>query len=90
MAQWSGIPQADADSGFGELYAADRKPQPISEARRRAHARRKCFGLTDIAANTRCGKDAQPISPIALEAMTRICGLACEAATAKSQVSAPP
>jgi hypothetical protein len=36
------------------------------------HARRKFFELADIAANARRGKNAAPISPIALEAVRRI------------------
>jgi transposase len=72
LAQWSGILQADAYGGFGELYAADRNPEPITEALCWAHARRKFFELADIAANARRGKDAPPISPLALEAVKRI------------------
>ena len=37
-----------------------------------ATARRKFFELADIAANARRGKDAPPISPLALEAVRRI------------------
>lgn len=33
-----------------------------------SHARRKFFELADITANARRGKDAAPISPVALEA----------------------
>ena len=72
MAQWSGILQAEACGGFGELYAADRNPEPITQALCWAHARRKFFELADIAANARRGKDAPPISPLALEAVKRI------------------
>ena len=72
LARWRGILQADAYGGFGELYAADRKPEPITEALCWAHARRKFFELADIAANARRGKDAPPISPLALEAVRRI------------------
>jgi hypothetical protein len=72
LACWSGILQADAYGGFGELYAPDRQPQPITEALCWAHARRKFFELADIAANARRGKDAPPISPLALEAVRRI------------------
>jgi transposase len=72
LAQWRGILQADAYGGFGELYAPDRKPGPIAEALCWAHARRKFFELADIAANARRGKDAPPISPLALEAVRRI------------------
>jgi len=69
---WSGVLQADAYAGFGALYAEDRLPGPIIEALCRAHARRKFFELADIAANARRGKDAPPISPLALEAVRRI------------------
>jgi hypothetical protein len=72
LAQWSGILQADAYGGFGELYAPDRQRAPITEALCWAHARRKFFELADIAANARRGKDAPPISPLALEAVKRI------------------
>jgi transposase len=37
-----------------------------------SHARRKFFELADIAANARRGKNAPPISPIAMEAVKRI------------------
>ena len=72
LAEWHGILQADAYGGFGELYAPDRQPAPITEALCWAHARRKFFELADIAANARRGKDAPPISPLALEAVRRI------------------
>jgi transposase len=52
--------------------APDRKPGPIVEALCWSHARRKFFELADIAANARRGKNAPPISPIALEAVKRI------------------
>ncbi len=44
----------------------------MAEALCWAHARRKFFELADIAASARRGKDAPPISPIALEAVRRI------------------
>ena len=72
LARWRGILQADAYGGFGELYAPERQPGPITEALCWAHARRKFFELADIAANARRGKDAPPISPLALEAVRRI------------------
>ena len=72
LARWHGILQVDAYGGFGELYAADRNPEPITEALCWAHARRKFFELADIAANARRGKDAPPISPFAREAVRRI------------------
>ncbi len=37
-----------------------------------AHARRQFFELADIAANSRRGKNAAAISPVALEAVRRI------------------
>ena len=54
------------------LYAGDRPPRPVTEALCWAHGRRKFFELADIAANARRGKDAKPISPLALEAVRRI------------------
>ena len=72
LAGWSGILQADAYSGYNRLYAPERKPGRIVEALCWSHARRKFFELADIAANARRGKNAPPISPIALEAVTRI------------------
>jgi hypothetical protein len=72
LEHWSGVLQADAYAGFRALYAADRKPAPVTEALCWGHARRKFFELADIASSARRGKDAPPISPIALEAVTRI------------------
>ena len=72
LADWAGILQADAFDGYNRLYLPDRKPSPIVEALCWSHARRKFFELADIAANTRRGKKATPISPIALEAVKRI------------------
>jgi len=72
LAQFAGLLQADAYDGYNRLYLPDRKPGPITEALCWSHARRKFFELADIAANARRGKDAPPISPIALEAVKRI------------------
>jgi transposase len=69
---FAGILQADAYSGYNRLYLADRRPGPILAALCWSHGRRKFFELADIAANARRGKDASPISPIALEAVRRI------------------
>ncbi len=69
---YAGILQADAYSGYNRLYLADRRPGPILEALCWSHGRRKFFELADIAANARRGKDASPVSPIALEAVRRI------------------
>jgi len=72
LATWAGILQADAYAGFNALYDADRAPGPILPALCWSHARRKFFELADIAANARRGPKAPPVSPIALEAVTRI------------------
>src|SRR5277367_3349589 len=72
LAGYAGILQADAFDGYNRLYLADRKPGPIVKALCWSHARRKFFELADIAANARRGKNAPPISPIALEAVKRI------------------
>jgi transposase len=72
LAGWAGILQADAFDGYNRLYLPNRKPRPIVEALCWSHARRKFFELADIAVNARRGKNATPISPIALEAVSRI------------------
>jgi transposase len=59
--RYSGILQADAYAGFGELYAPDRKPGPIAEAACWAHGRRKLFELAEVAR-----------APLAAEAVRRI------------------
>ena len=75
LAGWSGILQADAYSGYGDLYAAGRNPGPAIEAGCFAHARRKFFELADIESAARKksrGQRATAIYPIALEAVQRI------------------
>lgn len=75
LASWSGILQADAYGGYGELYAAGRQPGPVLEAGCFAHARRKFFELADVAAAARRksrGERAGMIYPIALEAVQRL------------------
>jgi transposase len=69
---FTGILQADAYSGYNELYDPSRPQGPITAALCWAHARRQFFELADIAANARRGKKAAAISPIALEAVKRI------------------
>jgi transposase len=69
---FTGILQADAYSGYNELYDPSRVQGPITAALCWAHARRQFFELADIAANARRGKKAAAISPIALEAIKRI------------------
>jgi transposase len=61
LARYRGILQADAYAGFNELYAANRKPGPITEAACWAHGRRKLFKLAEVAR-----------APLAAEAVRRI------------------
>jgi transposase len=75
LADYSGILQADAFSGYNKLYEVDRKPGPIVPAGCWAHARRPFFALADIAETARRkaqGKTTAVISPLALEAVRRI------------------
>jgi transposase len=75
LAAWSGILQADAYGGYGELYAPGRKPAPILEASCFAHARRKFFELADVEGAARKksrGERTGVIYPIALEAVQRL------------------
>jgi transposase len=72
LQNFSGILQADAYSGYNELYQPSRAPGPITSALCWAHARRQFFELADIAANARRRKGAAAISPLALEAVKRI------------------
>jgi transposase len=61
LAGYAGILQADAYAGFGELYAAGRRPGPIVEAACWAHGRRKLFKLAEVAR-----------APLAVAAVERI------------------
>ena len=75
LATYADILQADAYSGYGQLYLAGRSPGPITEALCWAHSRRKFFELADIEAAARKkakSKSDQVISPMALEAVQRI------------------
>ena len=75
LADYAGILQADAFSGYNKLYEVDRKPGPIAAAGCWAHARRPFFAMADITANARRkaqGKTTAVISPLALEAVRRI------------------
>ena len=69
---FTGILQADAYSGYNELYDLSRAPGPVTAALCWAHARRQFFELADIASHARRGNNAAAISPIALEAVRRI------------------
>lgn len=72
LAGWQGVLQADAYSGYNDLYLADRSPGPARSALCWSHARRKFFELADIAGNVRKNKPAHDISPVALETVKRI------------------
>jgi len=61
LAGYTGILQADAYAGFGDLYDAKRRPGPVTEAACWSHGRRSFFTLA--AAGT---------SPLAAEAVRRI------------------
>jgi transposase len=65
----------DAYGGYNPLFKVDRDPNPLRQALCWAHSRRKFFVLADIAANAKRGKNAAPISPMALEAVKPIDGL---------------
>src|SRR3982075_3842320 len=70
LANYTGIFQADAYSGYGKLYAPNRSPGPIQEGACWVHARRPFFVMADLAENARRkarGKTAAVISPVALE-----------------------
>ena len=72
LQSFTGILQADAYSGYNELYDTSRAQGAVTPALCWAHARRRFFELADIAANARAGKNAATISPIALQAVKRI------------------
>ena len=61
LAGYSGLLQADAYAGFGELYDAKRKPGPITEAACWSHGRRHFFEQADLRK-----------APLAVEAVRRI------------------
>ena len=71
---YAGILQADAYGGYGDLYKADRRPGPITEAACWSHGRRKFFVLADITktAAARSQKKQAAWSPLAHEAVRRI------------------
>ena len=73
LAGWHGVLQSDVYGGYNDLYLADRSPGPVRSALCWSHARRKFFELADIKSIARKGKKvAEEISPIALDAVTRI------------------
>lgn len=70
-ADFAGVLQADAYSGFNPLLDPERAPGPITPALCWAHSRRKFFELADLKKQARSKKQLQ-ISPMALEAVKRI------------------
>ena len=72
LRDFAGILQADSFAGYNRLYAATRLPGPVTEVPCWAHGRRKFFELADIAASKGRGRNAPPISPLAMEAVKRI------------------
>lgn len=74
LASYAGIFQADAYGGYNDLYRADRRPGPITEAACWSHGRRKFFELADITktASARSQKKHAAWSPMAHEAVRRI------------------
>lgn len=72
LQHYAGILQADAYSSYNSLYDPSRVQGLITPALCWANARRQFFELADIAANARRAKNAQSISPVALEAVKRI------------------
>ena len=75
LANYAGILQADAYSGYTKLYEVDRKPGTILEAACWGHARRPFFVLADLAGSAHRksqGATPAPISPLALEVVRRI------------------
>ncbi|MCR9125985.1 MAG: IS66 family transposase [Rhodobacteraceae bacterium] len=72
LAGWQGVLQADAYGGYNDLYRGGRDPGPVLSALCWSHARRKFFELADIKGNARKGKSAHDISPVALEAVSKI------------------
>ena len=72
LRNFAGILQADAYAGYNRLYDPGRSPAPVTEALCWSHGRRKFYELADIAANKRRGRQASPVSPLALAAVKRI------------------
>src|SRR3982075_2903526 len=75
LANYVGILQADAYSGYKKLYDADNKTGPLTEAACWAHARRPFFVMADFDETARRkaqGKTPGVISPLAMEAVRRI------------------
>ncbi len=73
LASYTGILQADAYAGYNELFKPGRSAGQVARALCWAHARRKFFVLADVATQVKRKPNIAPvISPLALEAVTRI------------------
>lgn len=73
---FAGILQADAYGGYNPLFKVGRDTEPLTQAPCWAHARRKVLRSSPTLPQTPGrGKNAAPISPMALEAVKRIDGL---------------
>lgn len=72
LATFTGILQADCYNGFEPLFDPQRKVLPITPAFCFAHARRGFFELAEIEKTARDGQKGKPVSPIALEAVSRL------------------
>jgi len=73
LASYTGILQADAYAGYNELFKPGRAAGPVTRALCWAHARRKFFVLADVATQVKRKPGLAPVvSPLALEAVTRI------------------
>lgn len=68
------MPQADCHNGFEPLFGPQKKALPIAPAFCFVHARRSFLELADIEKNARKvkSKKSKAVSPIALEAVTRL------------------
>jgi transposase len=89
LADYSGILQADAYSGFLDLYAPGRKPAPIVEAACWSHGRRKLFVLADVAKAPLAIEAVRQIDAI-FDVEREINGLAAEQRRAIRQVRVAP
>ena len=73
LTHYGGILQADAYAGYNELFKSGRAPGAVTRALCWAHARRKFFVLADVATQVKRKPNLAPVvSPLALEAVTRI------------------
>ncbi|TIS33933.1 transposase [Mesorhizobium sp.] len=74
LAGWSGILQADAFGGYGDLYATGRQLAPVLEASCWTHSRRKVCSSWPMSKRRRAkgARRANLVYPLAVEAVKRI------------------